>query len=91
MRVVISYDIVEDGRRNKIADLLKDYGTRVQYSVFECDINNETLRALINQLDGLIDHRDDSVRVYVICKGCLARGVALGRSGELGEKRFLLV
>jgi CRISPR-associated protein Cas2 len=91
MHVVISYDIVEDGRRNKISDLLKDYGTRVQYSVFECDINNETLRALINQLDGLIDQRDDSIRVYMICEGCLARKVALGKTEELGEKRFFLV
>ncbi len=91
MHVVISYDIVEDGRRNKIADLLKDYGARVQYSVFECNINNETLRALIGQLDGLIDRREDSIRVYMVCEGCLTRRVALGKTEESGEKRFFLV
>ena len=31
---VISYDIPDDKRRKKIADLLEGYGQRVQYSVF---------------------------------------------------------
>lgn len=36
MRVLLIYDIVHDGIRNKIADLCLDYGLdRVQYSSFE--------------------------------------------------------
>ena len=31
---VIAYDIPNDRRRQKIADLLEGYGKRVQYSVF---------------------------------------------------------
>jgi CRISPR-associated protein Cas2 len=38
---VISYDIPDDKRRKKIADLLEGYGQRVQYSVFECQLNRE--------------------------------------------------
>lgn len=33
---VISYDIVDDRKRTKTVDTLKDYGRRVQKSVFEC-------------------------------------------------------
>jgi CRISPR-associated protein Cas2 len=32
---VVCYDVVDDRRRNRIFKLLKDYGRRVQYSVFE--------------------------------------------------------
>src|SRR5690606_2556717 len=36
---VVCYDVVDDRMRNRIFKLLKDYGRRVQYSVFEveCD------------------------------------------------------
>ena len=33
---VVSYDITSDRLRNKIAKTLEGYGTRIQYSVFEC-------------------------------------------------------
>jgi CRISPR-associated protein Cas2 len=44
MMVLITYDVSfdsEDGktRLRRIAKICQDYGTRVQYSVFECDID----------------------------------------------------
>ena len=36
---VISYDISENKIRNKVAKILEGYGKRIQYSVFECDID----------------------------------------------------
>lgn len=38
---VICYDIPDDKRRKKISDLLEVYGSRVQYSVFECVLNSK--------------------------------------------------
>lgn len=43
---VISYDISNDRRRNKIAKILLDYGRRVQYSVFECEMNQKSFKEL---------------------------------------------
>jgi CRISPR-associated endonuclease Cas2 len=34
--ILVSYDIPDDRRRTKLAHTLKDFGQRVQYSVFEC-------------------------------------------------------
>ena len=34
--IVVVYDISNDKRRVKLHNLLKDYGTPVQYSVLEC-------------------------------------------------------
>ena len=43
---VISYDIVSDKLRNKVAKILLDYGKRVQYSVFECYISQKQFEEL---------------------------------------------
>lgn len=41
MFVVISYDIEHDGRRNRLHKTLKNFGTRVQYSVFEAILDDK--------------------------------------------------
>ena len=46
MITIIAYDVKEDLRREKFANLLKRVGMRVQYSVFECDLNKSELREL---------------------------------------------
>jgi len=39
--IVVAYDIIDDKRRNRVAKTMEDYGTRVQYSVFECVLEEE--------------------------------------------------
>ncbi|MHC5821254.1 MAG: CRISPR-associated endonuclease Cas2, partial [Nostoc sp.] len=43
---VIVYDISCDKRRKKVSDLLSGYGQRVQYSVFECILNQNKYNEL---------------------------------------------
>ena len=38
MLILVSYDIIDDYRRTKLAKKLLDWGQRVQYSVFECEL-----------------------------------------------------
>lgn len=64
MFTIISYDIVADKRRTKVMKLLKGYGTRVQYSVFECVLSEGELARLGRELRELIDLDTDSVRCY---------------------------
>ena len=37
MLYLISYDVTDDARRRHVMEALKDFGRRVQYSVFECN------------------------------------------------------
>lgn len=64
MFTIISYDIVHDRRRTNVMRLLKGYGTRVQYSVFECMLNQSELLRLKLQIQQIIDPHTDSVRYY---------------------------
>lgn len=78
MFTIVSYDVVEDRRRTKVLKLLKGYGTRVQYSVFECDLNAAQFARLERELRGLIDLNTDSVRCYRLDTTAVARTQILG-------------
>jgi len=69
----VSYDIPSDETRRKVATVLKDYGTRVQYSVFECILEKDKIEEMIKKVVKLIDTEEDSVRVYHLCDGCLKK------------------
>ena len=73
MYVLISYDIVDDGRRLKGMKFFKDFGERVQLSVFECHLTEEQLAVVRSVIRDLINHRKDRVRSWPICKACAVR------------------
>ena len=71
--VVVVYDISSDKRRTRLHDLLLDYGTPVQYSVFECLLDSEHLARMKRAVRRIIRPRTDSVRYYHLCQTCLAK------------------
>lgn len=77
-RYVVVYDVADDGRRNKIAQVLEGYGERVQYSVFECLLTEKQFEELWKALGKRIKADEDSVRAYELCELCAGRTRALG-------------
>jgi CRISPR-associated protein Cas2 len=71
MYLVVSYDIHDDKRRNRIHKVLKNFGERIQFSVFECDLTKEQLLRMQHALKPIIEEKDqDSVRFYHLCDSC---------------------
>ena len=69
MTVLIAYDVNTEtraGRRrlHKVAQTCKSYGQRVQYSVFECLVDDAQYEALCAKLGKIIDPHKDSLRIY---------------------------
>ena len=60
-RFVVTYDIAADKRRDKVAKALLDFGDRVQYSVFLCDLSDRERVRLRARLDPLLHHHHDQV------------------------------
>lgn len=80
MRVVISYDISDDRRRNKIARLLEGYGYRVQYSVFECELDGRQLLKLQRELRLLVRGAlGESARFYPLPADAAGRVIVVGK------------
>ena len=71
MLVVVSYDVnTEDkaGRRRlrRIAKACQDFGQRVQFSIFECELAPAQWTALRRRLLDEMDEKKDSLRFYFL-------------------------
>ena len=69
MLVLITYDVnTEDAagkkRLRKVARECMNHGQRVQNSVFECDLDAASFELIKHKLEGLIDPKRDSLRMY---------------------------
>lgn len=69
MLVVVSYDVdttTPAGRRRlrRIAKTCQDYGQRVQFSIFECDVTPARWVELKARLLAVMDAKTDSLRFY---------------------------
>ncbi|MGL4447749.1 MAG: CRISPR-associated endonuclease Cas2 [Aeromonas sp.] len=74
MMVLVTYDVSmadpEGPRRlRRLAKLCLDYGVRVQYSVFECEIEPEQWVHFRNGLLKTYDPEVDSLRFYQLGSG----------------------
>jgi CRISPR-associated protein Cas2 len=70
---IIAYDISNDRKRDKVSKLLGRYGTRANYSVFECALTDSQLEDLREEILLLIDEQTDRVLFYPICKNCFMK------------------
>ena len=84
MLFIITYDIEKNNTRTRLAKKLKDFGPRVQYSVFEADITEAELHKLRKMLKNVPLGKDDSIRLYQICASCLAK-IEIWGSGEITQ------
>lgn len=69
MEILVAYDVATDtpaGRKRlrKVAQVCKDYGQRVQKSVFECKVDDVHYEIMVNRLLSLINEREDNLRIY---------------------------
>ena len=76
---LVSYDIPDDKRRTKIAKILLDFGSRVQYSVFEANLKRKQLQDMRARLRKAVVEDEDSVRIYALCTQCVGSVEILGQ------------
>jgi CRISPR-associated protein Cas2 len=90
-RLLVVYDITGDpaGRRLRlVCRVLEGFGVRVQYSVFECAVNEAAKAIMLAELRRAIDKRCDSVRVYRIGS---AHALELGRQPRYHDADDLVI
>ena len=71
MLVLVTYDVrtAEAGgarRLRRVSRACQDYGQRVQYSVFEIEVEPAQWTLLKARLEGIIDMEKDSLRYYYL-------------------------
>jgi CRISPR-associated protein Cas2 len=71
MLVLVTYDVkttspAGEKRLRHVAKICKNYGQRVQFSVFECLVDPAQWTQLRHQLIAAIDEQEDSLRFYFL-------------------------
>jgi CRISPR-associated protein Cas2 len=91
MFVLVCFDITDNRVRYRVVKAIKSYGVRVQKSVFECaNLSEESFLKMKNRLEDLIDHGEDSVRYYQLCRGCVRR-IEYSGVGQMPETENFMV
>ena len=82
--VLIAYDISSNKRRNKISTLLKSFGFRIQYSVFEATLSRDSLKTLREKI---VNYLEDHDNLKIFCLANSSKAWEYGRS-DLESKSF---
>lgn len=70
VRYLVTYDIVSNRKRARIAAIIGEYGDRVQKSVFECLLTEHSYNELWQRVVEYIDDKEDRLRAYPLCRTC---------------------
>ena len=96
MYILITYDvdtISEKGQKRlrQVARICKDYGQRVQNSVFECELTEAQYVQLKTALERVMDKRLDSIRFYHLNKNENRRVITIGKETSYNVNDVLVL
>lgn len=91
MLFVICYDVADDRRRRRLEKTLRDFAHRVQYSVFEGEMDERRFQKMKRRAERVIDHEEDSLRFYRLCGKCRSAVEISGLGPPVEDDDQLLV
>ena len=88
MQCLLVYDIVDDGKRAKIADMCLDYGLdRIQYSAFVGPLLPTHQAELMLRIKQALGKRPGNVQLFPVCdEDWQKRRVIAQKDGQSNEK-----
>jgi CRISPR-associated protein Cas2 len=96
MMVLVSYDVATTDsagqrRLRRVAKICKNYGQRVQYSVFECIVDPAQWTMLRRRLEDVIEPSEDSLRFYFLGANWQRRVEHVGAKPSFDQEGPLIV
>lgn len=91
LSVIVAYDVSDDADRVRVSALLSHHGVRVQRSVFECVLDAEELKTLLERVRNLVDLSTDTVHAFPLCRPCSGISVRIGQADRPLEERYWIV
>ena len=70
MNMIVAYDIAEPRRLNRVAKVMKDYGVRVQKSIFEVTVDAMLFAEMKRRVEDEIEASEDGVKYFPLCEKC---------------------
>ncbi|MBQ7608994.1 MAG: CRISPR-associated endonuclease Cas2 [Desulfovibrionaceae bacterium] len=75
---LVLYDIADSKRLAKAASIVLDYGIRIQKSLYEVHLTEQSLATLKHRLSKIIDKDEDGVKIFPLCASCAVRRMSAG-------------
>ena len=96
MYILITYDVdtvskTGQKRLRQVAKACKDYGQRVQNSVFECELSEAQFVTLKNKIFDMMDMQLDSVRIYILSSKSHGRILSMGKSTSYDVSEVVII
>ena len=96
MYILVTYDVdtineIGQKRLRRVARICKDYGQRVQNSVFECEVTEAQYVKLKDALSAVMDKSLDSIRFYHLNKNENRRVVTIGKETSYNVNDALIL
>jgi CRISPR-associated protein Cas2 len=79
MNMIVAYDIANPKRLAKIAKIMKDYGSRVQKSIFEVSARGGVFNEIRRRVEEVIIPEEDGVKFYPVCEKCAGTVEIIGQ------------
>jgi CRISPR-associated protein Cas2 len=76
---IISYDICDSKRLNKIAKIMVNYCERVLYSVFEGELTHKQKIELQQKVSKIMMPEEDSIIYFRLCSQCVNKIKSAGK------------
>jgi CRISPR-associated protein Cas2 len=96
MLILVTYDVstIEKAgqqRLRRVAKVCQNFGQRVQFSVFECQVNEMQYEEILSTLRGIIDEAEDSLRIYRLNEPLEKNRREIGKKRAVDFEGVLLV
>lgn len=87
MKILVIYDVSDNGKRSRLANELKRYGlTRIQRSAFEGDIDSQRVKDIVRTISRIVDLRTDVVHIVPLGVRDWENRIVIGNEGGRGEE-----
>lgn len=89
--MIVAYDIADPRRLNRVARVMKDYGRRVQKSIFEVEASEVAFAEMRRRAERVMDLEEDGVKFFPLCERCADTLVSIGVAVFSPDERAYLV
>lgn len=93
MITVIVYQIKSSRVRIRLRKILLSFGNPVQNSVFECRLSTTQSKEFFINIDYIKEQLEesDSIRIYNVCKNCIAKTVIIGNRPIINDPLYYII
>jgi CRISPR-associated protein Cas2 len=68
---LVGYDISDPKRLTRVAKIMKEFGSRIQYSFFHCHISDQQKKRMIERIEKVIRESEDQVMILPVLESQL--------------------